>query len=294
MDDAIAIDPTVSEVANTIQKIDDDNIKNINDPMYFAHVNVLIYHQNHLNSAGYKKNKIIVDKKIKEFNNKKRYGFDKTKFFTNFNGLDDDDKVYVFNTLLKYIGRNRDFVIEIIKNDKSNILLYYSDVNNVFWNNKIIKPILENAKAVAKKKAEDATTKAVVDTTTKVVDTLPSDDELAKELAELAHIQKGTSFVDGEEKDESEDDKSDDEEKQDESIKINLKIMLTKLPPYTAEKTEEQYRREYIAVNNKDGELFTYEEEKEDGVHSVGGRTQKKKKKRVQNRRRQKTIKNKV
>ena len=84
------------------------------------------------------------------------------------------------------------------------------------------------------------------------------------------------------------------EEKQDESIKINLQTMLTKLPPYDVNKKEEQYREEYIAKNNKDGELFTYEEEKEGGVHSVGGRTQKKKKKRVQNRRRQKTIKNKV
>ena len=264
-DDAIAIDPTVAEVANTIQKIDDDNIKNINDPMYFAHVNVLIYHQNHLNSAGYKKNKIIVDKKLKEFNNKKKYGFDKTKFFTNFNGLDDDDKVYVFNTLLKYIGRNREFVIEIIKNDKSNILLYYySDVNNAFWNKKIIKPILENAKAVA---------------TTKVVDTLPSDDELVNDLAELELQMARTPFVDS--------------KKQDESIKINLQNMLTKLPLYTAEKTEQEYRKEYMETNNE-GELFKDEEEKEDDVHSVGGRTQKKKKKRVQNRRRQKTIKNKV
>ena len=126
--------------------------------------------------------------------------------------------------------------------------------------------------------------------TTKVVDT-PSDNELTKELTELepAVIQKGTSFDDGEEKEEAHD--LDDEEKQDETIKIKLQNMLTKLPLYTVEKTEQEYRKEYIDIN-KDGELFKDEEEKE--VHSVGGRTQKKKKKRVQNRRRQKTIKNKV
>lgn len=81
---------------------------------------------------------------------------------------------------------------------------------------------------------------------------------------------------------------------QPESIKSSLQNMLTKLPQPDDKKTEEQYRKEYIDINNNEGELFTYEEEKEDDVHSIGGRTQKKKKKRVQNRRRQKTIKNKV
>ena len=77
------------------------------------------------------------------------------------------------------------------------------------------------------------------------------------------------------------------EEKQDESIKNNLQRMLTKLPQPDDKKTEQGYKREY--TNNNGVELFT-----ETPVHSVGGRTQKKKKKRVQNRRRQKTIKNKV
>jgi hypothetical protein len=87
-----------------------------------------------------------------------------------------------------------------------------------------------------------------------------------------------------------EDSKSDDEEKH-EPIKINLQRMLTKLPQPDDKKTEQEYKREYIDTNNNEGELFT--EVIVNPVHRVGGRTQKKKK-RVQNRRRQKTIKNKV
>ena len=83
-----------------------------------------------------------------------------------------------------------------------------------------------------------------------------------------------------------------DEEKH-EPIKNNLQRMLTKLPKPDDKKTEQEYKREYIDTNNNEGELFT-EVIVKNPVHRVGGRTQKKKKKRVQNRRRQKTIKNKV
>jgi hypothetical protein len=160
-------------------------------------------------------------------------------------------------------------------------------------------------------KAADTTTKVAADTKADTYDF--SDEELAEALAIIekeAEDKKNAALrvvseksydvdTDGEDAggvaDIDLDVDSSGEEKQDETIKINLQNMLIKLPSYDVNKTEQEYRREYIKNNNKDGELFTDEEEKEgDGVRSVGGRTQKKKKKRVQNRRRQKTIKNKV
>jgi len=299
MSDAEAIDPTIAEVATTIGKID-DNIKN-NNPMYFAHVNILLYHRNTLNSEGYNRHRVICDKKITE---SKNIGFNINTFFTNFTKLANDDKVYVFNAFLNMISysiRNKNITFQIITSDKSNILLYYSSGNKFFWNSKIIKPILINAKANAKAIADaggsDTTTKAAdADADADAFDFADSGIDLEEELAMIekeTKNKKDAASVSKESVDDEEKDDESEEEKQDETIKITLQTMLNKLLQYTNEKTEEQYKADYIAKNNDDGELFTYEEEKE-VEQRVGGRTQKKKRKRVQNRRRQKTIKNKV
>ena len=165
-----------------------------------------------------------------------------------------------------------------------------------------------------KKKAADTTTKAAADTFDF------TEEELVEKLAMIENKEKEEEDkknaasnddvdTDSEEKDdarvdtysEEKDDESKEEkddvdiakEEEDEPIKYSLQTMLTKLPSYDVNKTEDEYKKEYIKNNNTDGELFTYEEAKE-VEQRVGGRTQKKKKKRVQNRRRQKTIKNKV